>query len=141
MMTCSLAGLVRHFNNRISEASAAWMMIGIAVLIATNPAAADAHSFDLIGVAVVDDWLAPAFLTVGMVRMAALIANGSWPVYGPWMRASGALVGALIWSQMCLSLVILALPSPGIPIYAVLTATELFSIYRALAGQHGRHQR
>lgn len=140
-MTCSLAGLVRHFNNRISEASAAWMMIGIAVLIATNPAAADAHSFDLIGIAIVDDWLAPAFLTVGMVRMAALIANGSWPVYGPWMRACGALLGALIWSQMCLSLVILALPSPGIPIYAVLTATELFSIYRALAGQHGRHQR
>lgn len=140
-MTCSLAGLVRHFNNRISEAAAALMMIGIAVLIATNPIAADAHSFDLIGVAVVDDWLAPAFLTVGVVRMAALVANGSWPLYGPWMRAGGALVGALIWSQMCLSLVILALPSPGIPIYAVLTATEFFSIYRALAGQHGRYQR
>ncbi|MGB3506053.1 MAG: hypothetical protein WBA37_11805 [Xanthobacteraceae bacterium] len=140
-MTCSLAGLVRHFNNRISEAAAAWMMIGIAVLIATNPAAADAHSFDLIGVAVVDEWLAPAFLSVGVVRMAALIANGNWPVYGPWMRAGGALLGALICSQMCLSLVILALPSPGIPIYAVLTGTELFSIYRALAGHHGRYQR
>ena len=140
-MTCSLAGLVRHFNNRISEAGAAWMMIGIAVLIATNPAAADAHSFDLIGVAVVDDWLAPAFLSVGVVRMAALIANGNWPVYGPWMRAGGALLGALIWSQMCLSLVVLALPSPGIPIYAVLTGTELFSIYRSLAGHHGRDQR
>jgi len=140
-MTCSLAGLVRHFNNRISEAAAAWMMIGIAVLIVTDPAAADAHSFDLIGVAIVDDWLAPAFLTVGVVRMAALIANGSWPVYGPWMRAGCALLGALIWSQMCLSLVILALPSPGVPIYAVLTGTELFSIYRALAGHHGRDQR
>jgi hypothetical protein len=90
-MTCSLAGLVRHFNNRISEAAAAWMMIGIAVLIATNPAAADAHSFDLIGVAVVDDWLAPAFLTVGVVRVAGLVANGNWPLYGPWMRAGGAL--------------------------------------------------
>jgi hypothetical protein len=84
---------------------------------------------------------APAFLSVGVVRMAALIANGNWPVYGPWMRAGGALLGALIWSQMCLSLVILALPSPGIPIYAVLTGTELFSIYWALAGHHGRHQR
>lgn len=58
-------------------------MIGIAVLIATNPAAADAHSFDLIGVVVVDNWLAPAFLSVvGVVRRAALIANGNWPVYG-----------------------------------------------------------
>ncbi|MGB5902549.1 MAG: hypothetical protein WBH00_06815 [Xanthobacteraceae bacterium] len=140
-MNCSLAGLVRHFNNRISEAGAAWMMIGIAVLISMNPAAADAHSFDLIGVAIVDDWLAPAFLTVGVVRMAALIANGNWPVYGPWMRAGGALLGALIWSQMCLSLVILALPSPGIPIYAVLTGSELISIYRALAGHHGSHNR
>jgi hypothetical protein len=93
---------VRHFSNRISEASAAWIMIGIAVLIATNPAAADAHSFDLIGVAVVDNWLAPAFLSVvGAVRSAALIANGNGPVYGPWMGAGGALLGALIWSQMC----------------------------------------
>jgi hypothetical protein len=116
------------------------MMIGIALLISTNPQAADAHSFDLIGVAVVDDWLAPAFLIVGVVRMAALLANGHWPVYGPWMRAGGALVGALIWSQMCLSLVLLALPSPGIPIYAVLTGSELISIYRALAGHHGRSQ-
>ncbi|MGB3504800.1 MAG: hypothetical protein WBA37_05425 [Xanthobacteraceae bacterium] len=44
---------------------------------------ADAHSFDLIGVALEDDWLAPAFLSVvGVMRMAALIANGNWPVYG-----------------------------------------------------------
>jgi hypothetical protein len=85
-------------------------MIGIAVLIATNPAAADAHSFDLIGVVVVDNWLAPAFLSV---------------------------VGV---SQMCLSLVILARPSLGIRIYAVLTGIELFSIYRALARHHGRYQ-
>jgi hypothetical protein len=140
-MTCSLASLVRHFNNRISEAAAAWMMIGIALLISTNPQAADAHSFDLIGVAVVDDWLATAFLIVGVVRIVALVANGNWPLYGPWMRAGGALVGALIWSQMCLSLVLLALPSPGIPIYAVLTGSELLSIYRALAGHDGRHQR
>jgi hypothetical protein len=57
------------------------------------------------------------------------------------MRAAGALVGALIWSQMCLSLALLGLPSPGIPNYAVLTASELISIYRALAGHDERHQR
>ena len=140
-MIWSLPAILRHFENRISEVAAALIMIGIAVLIAVAPAAADAHSFDLIGVAIVDEWLAPAFLSVGLVRIAALIANGNWPLYGPWMRASGALVGALIWSQMCLSLVLLALPSPGIPIYAVLTASELISIYRALAGHHGRSER
>lgn len=140
-MTCSLAALLRHFENRISEVAAALIMLGLALLIEVAPAAADAHSFDLIGVAIVDEWLAPAFLLVGLVRIAALVANGNWPVYGPWMRAGGALVGALIWSQMCLSLVILALPSPGIPIYAVLTGSELLSIYRALAGHDGRGQR
>jgi uncharacterized membrane protein len=123
-----LPALLRHFENRISEVAAALIILGMAILIATNPAAADTHSFDLIGVAIVDDWLAPALLLVGLVRIAALIANGRWRVVGPKMRAGGALVGALIWSQMCLSLALLGLPSPRIPIYAVLTASELISI-------------
>jgi hypothetical protein len=137
----TLPAILRHFENRISEVSAALMMLGIAALLIVAPAAADAHSFDLIGVAIVDAWLATTFIAVGTVRIIALIANGGWPVYGPWMRAGGALLGALIWSQMCLSLIVLGSPSPGIPIYAVLTASELISIYRALAGHHGKHQR
>lgn len=138
-MTCSLPALLRHFENRLSELSAALMMFGIAVLTAAFPVASDAPAFDLIGFAIVDAWLSTAFFVVGMVRIIALIANGGWPVYGPFMRAGGAFVGALIWSQMCLSLVMLSPPSPGIPVYAVLTATEIISIYRALAGHHGRH--
>ena len=69
--------------------------------------------------------------------LAALIANGHWKVWGPILRAAGALAGAFIWSQMCIALIQLiphagSPPSPGIPVYLVLTIVELVSIYRAL---------
>lgn len=139
-MNQPLPRMMAHFENRFSELAAASMMFGVSALIVLMPGAVKEHAFDLIGVAIVDDWLASAFFFVGMGRIIALIANGAWPVYGPWMRASGAFVGALIWSQMCLSLILIGSPSPGIPIYAVLTASEIISIYRALAGRHGRNQ-
>jgi hypothetical protein len=115
------------------------MMIGIAVLIATNPAVADAHSFDLIGVAIVDDWLAPAFLTVGVVRMAALVANGNWPVYGPWSRWHFA-------GRVDLVADVLVARPPRSPVarYPDLCGPDRDRVVLNLsgdAGHHGRYQR
>lgn len=140
-MTCALPILLRHFENRFSELAAALMMFGISIMVYVRPDSVDSHAFDLIGVAIVDEFLGLTFFIVGSVRIVALVANGAWPIYGPWMRAMGALAGALIWSQMSLSLIIAGQPVPAIPIYVVLTAAELVSIYRALAGYYGQHHR
>ena len=45
-MTCSLAGLVRHFNNRISEAAAAWIMVGLGIQIIAAPVPSDYPALD-----------------------------------------------------------------------------------------------
>jgi hypothetical protein len=142
MMTCSLPALLRHFNNRISEAGHALIMIGLGVQIVATPTA-DFRALDLLARMVPEGSIAMLFIAVGIIRMAALIANGHWPEYGPWLRAIGALVGALVWSQMFLSLVVVPpdhLTSLNAPVYLVFTGIELVSIYRALAmrDRHGR---
>lgn len=142
-MTCSLPALLRHFNNRISEVSNALIMIGIGVQIIAAPEVSDYRALDLLSGIVSADSIATLFIVVGGIRMAALIANGHWPGYGPWLRALGALVGALVWSQMFLSLVVVTpdeLTSLNAPVYLVFTMVELVSIYRALAmrDHHGR---
>src|ERR1039457_3242860 len=66
------------------------------------------------------------FGAFGLLRIAALIANGSWPEHGPRMRAMGAGAAALMWGQMCIALMLLTpdlggVPSAGIPVYFSLT--------------------
>lgn len=142
-MTCSLAGLVRHFNNRISEAAAAWIMIGLGIQIIAAPVPTDYRALDMLLRFVSGDLIAVFFIAAGSVRIAALIANGHWPKYGPWLRSIGALVGSVIWSQMFFGLIVVPpddLTSLGAPVYFVMTGMELISIYRALAmrDHHGR---
>lgn len=135
MMTLSLRGLLRHFNNRISEVSHAMIMIGIGLQIITAPHS-EFMALDLLTRWAPDISISSLFIGVGTIRMAALIANGNWPQYGPWMRAIGALIGALIWSQMFLSLLFVSpddLTSLGAPVFFVFTTVEFLSIYRALA--------
>lgn len=134
-MTFPIRGLLHHFNNRISEVVKALIMMGMGVQVLISPSS-EFHALDLLEKRLSENGIALLFLGVGSMRMAALIANGSWPEYGPWMRAIGALVGALIWSNMFLSLMFISLnelSSLGAPIFFVFTMVELVSIYRALA--------
>ena len=147
-MTCSLAGLVRHFNNRISEAAAAWIMVGLGIQIILAPVPSDYRALDGLVQYVHGSFIAWFFIIVGAVRIIALIANGHWRFsrrYGPWARSIGAGAGALIWSQMFLSLIAVSpddLTSLGAPVYFVMTWVELISIYRAFAmrDHHGKRR-
>ena len=135
-MTCSLRGILIHFNNRISEVAAACVMLGIGVQIIAAPVPTDYHALDMLLVYISGDMVAAGFVVGGAIRMAALIANGHWPEYGPWIRSIGALAGALLWSQMFLSLIVLPaekLTSLNAPFCLVFTCVELLSVYRALA--------
>ncbi|ACI92734.1 hypothetical protein OCAR_5603 [Afipia carboxidovorans OM5] len=142
-MTCSLRDILRHFDNRISEVATASIMIGIGLQIIAAPVPGDYRALDDLLRCMSGDFIAAFFIAVGAIRVAALIANGHWRTVGPWMRSAGAAIGALIWSQMFLSLIVVSpddLTSLGAPVYFVFTWIELISIYRALAmrGHHGR---
>jgi hypothetical protein len=69
-------------------------------------------------------------------RLAALIANGNWPRWGPLLRMIGASGGAIVWLQMTVSLVMVSpfingAPSLSIEIFFWLTLGELYSAHRA----------
>lgn len=133
----TLQRVVDYFESRLSELGTSTMMLGLALHIAIWPDAIGASAFRKILEVLPQAWLGVGFLIVGAGRLAALVANGSWPYYGPLLRAAGALSGAMIWFQMCIALYQLvptlgSPPSPGIPVYLVLTIIELLSMYRAL---------
>ncbi len=128
---------LNHFENRLFELATTMMMLGLAVHIAIWPQSIGSSAFRFILEVLNPAWLGIGFFAAGTLRLAALIANGAWPFYGPILRAVGALSGAMIWAQMSVALVLLIpnvglIPSPGIPVYLVLALFELFSMYRAL---------
>jgi hypothetical protein len=132
----TLRGMLHHFNNRISEVANALILVGLGVQIIAAPVPTDYRALDMLLRYVSGEFISALFIAVGTIRMAALVANGRWPKYGPWLRSIGALIGALIWSQMFLGLIAVKpddLTSLGAPVYFVFTLVELISIYRALA--------
>lgn len=135
---------IRYYcGNRLFEWVMTAAMLGLALEISIWPETIQASAFRFILLAVSTQFLGWFFLVAGAVRIAALVANGSWPVYGPWVRAVASGAAALIWAQMDIALFILIplndAPSPGIPVYFALTIGELISCYRALSDAEPRH--
>ena len=132
---------LRHFENRLFELATAVMMVLIAMHLVIWPGAISAGEFRHV-------MLPPAAALVGAygiggcLRVAALIANGSWPVYGPLLRAGGAVAGSMIWAQMFASLLLVNVeignpPPLDIWVYLTLTAVELIAMCRALVDHAG----
>lgn len=126
---------VCHCRHRLFEWVMTAAMLGLAIEIAIWPGTIGASAFRYMLQVVGTQNLGTFFAVAGLLRIAALTANGRWPVYGPRIRAVAAGCGALIWFQMLIALFILApksgIPSPGIPVYLALTFGELISAYRA----------
>lgn len=120
---------LRHFENRLFELATSTMMILIACHVAIWPG-------------VRPDFLPPLGVVAiyglgGALRLAALVANGSWPRHGPKLRALGALAGAMVWAQM----LVVSLradhgsaspPTLDMWVYLTLSAVELIAMCRAL---------
>lgn len=136
----TLRKILEHFQNRISEAVKAAIMIGIGIQVMIEPTATY-NAFRFLTTIMSIEHIATFFMFVGVARLLALIANGNFPEYGPWIRAIGAFLGSLVWSQMFLSLVALTPQdsgSLGAPVFFVFSVVEFLSIYRAL-GTRYRH--
>ena len=137
-----MAPMTHHFmsycRNRLFEWVMTLAMLGMAIEIGFWPKAVEAISFRLMLVIINPLNIGMFFTAFGLLRIAALIANGSWPEHGPRMRAMGAGAAAMMWGQMCIALLLLApqnngIPSPGIALYFFLTVGELISAYRAMS--------
>ena len=129
----------KHYcTNRLFEWFTTLTMLGMAIEIAIWPQAVGASAFRYIMLVITPENMGVFFLVFGLLRVAALIANGSWPEHGPRMRAMGAGAAALMWGQMGISLLHLGVqpgnvPSPGISLFFFLVIGELVSAYRAIS--------
>src|ERR1017187_1841283 len=136
-------GFMPYCRNRLFEWAMTIAMLGLALEIAVWPSSIATGSFRLLLIVINPTGLALFFGAFGLLRIAALIANGSWPEHGPRMRAMGAGAAALMWGQMCIALVMLTsqrdgVPSPGIALYFFLAIGELVSAYKAISDARPR---
>lgn len=132
------APFMAYCRNRLFEWVMTIIMISIAIEIALWPRSIGTGSFRLLLSVITPTGLALFFGAFGLLRIAALIANGSWPEHGPRMRAMGAGAAAVVWTQMGIALMLLTpelndTPSAGIAVYFGLTVGELISAYRAIS--------
>jgi hypothetical protein len=137
--------LLDRFRDRLFEWIMTAAMLGLAIQIAAWPSTIGSSSLRFILHFISAENIAIFFLAFGLMRIAALIANGSWPEHGPRLRAMGAGASALMWGQMCAAPITLAaaadsVPSPDIPIFLMLTVGELISAYRATADARTPHR-
>ena len=127
-----------YCRNRLFEWVMALTMLGMAFEIAIWPQAVAASSYRLMLIVINPLNIGMFFMAFGLLRVAALIANGSWPEHGPRLRAMGAGAAALMWGQMGIALLLgipqnNGIPSPGISLFLFLTLGELLSAYRAIS--------
>lgn len=126
-----------YCSNRVFEWIMTASLLGMGFLMLIWPSTMGASSFRYILQMMSPGMLTFAYLSIGIFRAVALIANGSAPAWGPKVRALGALAGASIWFQMDAALIVWTVqnglpPSPGMAMFTSVIGGELFSTYRAM---------
>jgi hypothetical protein len=127
--------ILRHFERRQFELAMAVTMIGVGLLLFFSPQSFQATAVSLVSAST----CSTLFFIWGICRIVALALNGNWMPGGAYMRACGAAVGAVVWSQWATALHQLhrttAEPiSPDVVVYGILAFFEVVSFSRSLRG-------
>lgn len=134
-----MSGVVRIAllqRNRLFEWVTSVITLAVGIHLIIWPHAIEQSAFRLILTLIGNQTLTLIFLSLGILRIAALISNGRSTFYGPHVRSLGALFGACLWGQMAWALAMLIPefgmpPSVGVEVYLGLCLGEMISIYRA----------
>ena len=123
-------------SSRLFEWHASMILIGIGVLLLWPGEMARYGTFQsLYEQGLSEAVMGSIFMSVGVARFVALLANGHVGPIGPRIRATGALLGAVVWVQLSCSLLSEAnrtgRVSIGIVVYASLALCDLISCWRA----------
>lgn len=126
-----------YCRNRQFEWFTTTSLLGMGMLMAIWPSTMGASSFRYILMVMTPQDLTAAYLGIGIFRAVALIANGRAPVWGPRIRALGAIAGASVWLQMDIALIIWMAqndipPSPGMAMFTAVIVGEIISGRRAM---------
>lgn len=129
-----------YINGKVFE----WIMVcttlGLAGQIFLWPESSRSGVFYWIAPSLRGIWMSGLFLFLGSVRFYGLTLNGHRVFghrIGPWIRAIAGVVCAVVWGQFVVGLMRLSVaqgyPSPGIPLWLMVTLGEIYIAYRAIA--------
>jgi hypothetical protein len=130
--------IIRHFERRLFELAMAVIMIGVGLFLLLSPASLGASELRFFLDIMSASTCSTLFFVAGIARIVALALNGNWMPGGAYTRATGAAVGAVLWSQWgaaIYQLHLIGAPlSPDFIIYSGLAFFEVISFSRALRG-------
>ncbi|SER62001.1 hypothetical protein SAMN05216548_13110 [Faunimonas pinastri] len=139
MMLTLVRGITSHFRARVTEWALAGALFGWGYILKLPSPTFDQPSYgEMARFASEDTWGQVCFW-VGLVRIVALIVNGSIrPSYH--LRAVLAFFSCFIWFQILIGLIKVGTVSTGIAMYAVVFALEVYNVICAF-GDAGKSDR
>ncbi|WP_309084143.1 hypothetical protein [Chelativorans sp.] len=133
-------GIREHFPQRVSE----WVLTGAilgwaAVLSGDGNTFANAPSFSELARMADEDTWAVICLVVGLLRLTALVINGTFRAfpYSPHMRGLASFAACIFWGQVALGMMLAWLnhgaAGTGMVIYLAAMAQDAWNLFRAWA--------
>lgn len=131
-----ITGAGTHCRNRVFEWSMGGAIAGLGMLLVIWPAAIKESAFFPFLEIMSQRDIATVCLGGGILRMIALWWNGHSAIWGPLVRASGAVLGAVVLAALAFALyrqgiMIGRSPSPTLPFFLSFFVAELISASRA----------
>lgn len=135
MQLIALVGIRHRFEGRILEwyVAAQLLVWGLVLLLPANTFA-DGSSF--IAFQIDENTLAWLMLSLGVVRIVALVINGSLPEVTPLVRLGGAFLGAGVWFYISLEFAGSGFVGTWIAAWPMAFIAEFINMYRA--AQHAQ---
>lgn len=128
-----------HCSHRLFEWTMAIAMLGFGLHSLLMPWTLTGSRYAAVLLVLNASQFSAACLIVVSCRFLALSRNGSWPTWGPRLRALAALCAAFLWLQLAVALTQppTGNPSPGMWVYYALAGAELRSVWRARRDGNG----
>lgn len=136
-------GLRNHlqegFNARLTEWEHAiiltlwgWILLQPHDVFASSPSYVTFLNFGVSwGIQIHENVWGCGFLTLGVVRLGALVVNGARKKVTPWMRAIGAALGGAAFIGLSIGFLLSGSWGTAMAVYPVLALFELFNYARA----------
>lgn len=125
-----------HLDGRLHEWTMAVSMALCGLAILMFPRMVHGSIMGILAVFLNSFVIGTIFLSLGLLRMAALIANGQSMQVGPRLRSIVAAITSVLWTTFTLSMVRVSFdqgfPSPMVFFWGPFTAAEIYISYRAV---------
>ena len=138
MTILSIIAQIQHrFDKRLSEWNLAIAMTAIGIILLLQPQTFSLAPYAVIKMLFAEEVWGIICLTVGVLRLAVLVVNGSLKRGSPHLRAAFSFISIFIWSMLLAGYLGSHLPSLMIAMTGAAIFTEFITVYRT-AGQSGR---